>query len=249
MFPKVAVSVFLTLALALFTSLSSAQTLADSLPSFKKIVVSPLVNLVLSQGESEHIRIEYEGISPEKINYAVKGNTLRIYLDDARYTVKTEEIVKDGYIQNVPIYKDVQLTAYVTYRALKNLQVRGEETIICQDSLVSRKFKIKLFGESKVDLAYVQSRRFKVHAFGENKLTIHGGDAGMQTYRLFGENKIDAESMPSGRVRASSFGENDLALFATEEIRLWGFGEVEMIYGGDPHFRDFVVGTLSTTLR
>lgn len=249
MFAKTTLSIFLTLALALFISQSSAQTLTDSLPPFKKIVVSPLVNLVLSQGEREHIRIEYEGIGAEKINYAVKGNTLRIYLDDARYTVKTEEIDKGDYIQSVPIYKGVQLTAYVTYRHLKNLQVRGEETIICQDSLVSRKFKIKLFGESKVDLAYVQSRRFKVHAFGENKLTIHGGDAGMQTYRLFGENKIDVESMPSGRVRASSFGESELALYATEEIRLWGFGEVEMMYDGDPYFRDFVVGTLSTTLR
>lgn len=208
-----------------------------------------MINLVLSQGESEHIRIEYEGISSEKINFSVKGKRLRIYLDDARYTVKTEEIIKDGYKQEVPIYRNVKVTAYVTYKDLNNIQIRGEERVTCKDSLISRKFKIRLFGESRADLAFVQARRLKIHAFGENELNIQAGDSKIQKYRLFGENKINTENMAAERVSTTSFGESDLSLFATENISLWGFGEVEMQYAGDPYFRKLIIGTLSATKR
>jgi HSP20 family molecular chaperone IbpA len=249
MFPKTCLTIFLILTLSLSGISSSAQILTDSLPHFNKIQVSPKINLVLNQGEKEYIRIEYDGIESEKINYSVKGNKLRIYLEDAKYTIKTEEIIKDGNRQKVPIYRDARVTAYVSYKSLKNIQVRGEETVICHDSLISRKFKIRLFGESRLELAFLQSRHLKVHAFGENKLTIRGGDSDIQTYRLFGENKISTENMAADRIKASSFGESSLALFATEEIRLWGFGEVDMQYAGDPYFRKLIVGTLSTTVE
>ncbi len=61
-----------------------AQTINEALPHFEKIMVSPLVNLVLEEGEKEHIRLEYSGVQPEKINYEVNGNTLKIYLDGAK---------------------------------------------------------------------------------------------------------------------------------------------------------------------
>lgn len=127
MLPKSYHSIFLFFAVVLFSRLSSAQTITEPLKKFNKIQVSPLINLVLKKGETEHIRIEYEGIAPEKINFSVSGNKLRIYLDEAKYTVKTEEIIKEGYRQKVPIYRDVRVTAYVSYQSLKKLQVRGEK--------------------------------------------------------------------------------------------------------------------------
>lgn len=242
-------SILFTAGLALLTTLSSAQTLTEALPGFNKITVSPMINLVLSQGEDEHIRIEYDGIDPEKINYSVRGKRLRIYLDDARYTVKNEETIKDGYSQKVPVYKGAKVTAYVTYKSLKNLQVRGEEKVICEDSLVSKKFKIKLFGETEVDLAFLQTGRLKIHAFGENELIIRAGNSEVQTFRLFGENKINTENMYAESIASSFFGESSLKLYASEELSLWGFGEVKMQYSGQPQLKRFVIGTTSVTSR
>lgn len=247
MFQNLHISAIFITTLIFFSSLASAQVLTDSLPDFEKIQVSPMINLMLSRGESEHIRIEYEGISPEKINYSVRGKELRIYLDDAKYTVKTEEVIEDGYIQKVPVYRGAEVTAYVSFKNLKSLQVRGEESVICEDSLMSRKFRIKLYGESRVSLAFVQAERLKIYAFGENELTIRAGEAKVQKLRLFGQNKIDTRDMSVEKIKTSSFGESKLAIAANEKIRLWGFGEVEMKYAGDPIFRKLLIGTLSAT--
>ena len=245
MFLKASKSIFLTATLVFFSAFVVAQTITQPLSAFDKILVSPLINVVLEEGEAEHIRIEYTGIDPEKINYGVKGKKLRIYLDDAKYTVKTEEVVKDGYRQKVPIYRNVYITAYVTYRSLRSLQIRGEESISCKDSLVSEKFKIRQMGESHVELAYLQTRRLKAHLFGENKLEIEAGDSQVQKYRLFGENKVYTRKMAAEKISTSSFGESDLNLSATEKIKLLGIGEVEMRYSGDANLKRFVIGESS----
>ena len=224
------------------TTKPEAGILEKPLQHFDKIKVGPLVNVVLTEGAQEHIRIEYKGISPEKINYSVKGNTLNIYLDDAKYTVKTEEVNNNGYKQKVPIYRGVEITAYVTYQNLKEMEIRGEEKVSCKDSIKSNKFKIRLFGESSVDLAYLDTDQLKVRLYGENSLGIRAGDSKVQKYRLFGENKIYTEGMSGDRVATSSFGENDLKIAATDRIKLWGFGDVKMQYSGDPLLKRFVIG-------
>lgn len=226
---------------------SLAQTINEPLAGFEKVVVSPLINLVLIHGDRESIRIEYEGIEPEKINFSVKGKKLRIYLDDAKYTVKTEEVEEDGVRQKVPVYRGVEITAFVTYRSLEGLQIRGEETVSCKDSLVSDKFKIRQFGESHVDLAFLQTSRLKARLYGENELTVLAGDSKVQKYRLFGENRIRTGNMNGEKISTSSFGENDLNLYASDKIRLWGFGEVKMHYSGDPRMNRLVIGEASVT--
>ena len=225
-----------------YASKPEAGSLEEALQHFEKIRVGPLVNVVLTEGEQEHIRIEYGGISPEKINFGVKGKTLSIYLDDAKYTVKTEEIYKDGYKQKVPIYRGVQITAYVTYKNLREMEIRGEEKLSCRDSLKAGKFKIRMFGESSVDLAYLDTDQLKVRLYGENSLGIGAGDSKVQKYRLFGENSIDSGGMAGSRIATSSFGENKLDLSANEQIRLLGFGDVKMQYSGDPQLRKFIIG-------
>lgn len=212
-----------------FSALTAADTIAQSLKNFNMIMAGPFVNVVLIAGEQEHIRIEYSGISPEKINYSVRGKKLRIYLDDARYIAKTETVVKDSHKQKASIYRSVNITAYVTYKSLKNIQMRGEERLSCKDSLISNTLKIKLFGESEVDLAYVQARRLVVHLFGENTLNIEAGEAGVQAYRLFGENY--------------------LRLYASGEISLWGLGEVKMHCLGDPQLKRGLLGVSTISKR
>ena len=247
MFHNSLIPILSALAMALFSRPSSAQEISDSLKSFDKIQVSPFINLVLQEGETEHIRMEYTGIEPEKINYSVKGKKLRIFLNDAKYTGKTEEIIENGYRQKVPVYRDVKVTAYVTYQSLEGIEIRGEERVVSKDSLVGENLKIRLFGESEADFAYVQVDRLKVRAFGENELTIRSGKSGVVKIRLFGENEIQTSGMDAGRISSSFFGENDLVFHANEKINMWGLGEVNLRYSGRPTFRKFIIGESEIT--
>ncbi|WP_224998676.1 GIN domain-containing protein [Cesiribacter sp. SM1] len=219
-----------------------AEPISVALPGFEKLQVGPLINVVLKEGEHEQLDIEYSGIAPEKINYKVKGNKLSLYLDDAKFTVKTEELVKDGYTQKVPIYRDVQITAYVTFKKLKSIQISGEEKLSCEDALISKKFRIRQLGETQVVLASLETGRLKVQSFGENRLSIRNGESNVQSYRLFGENRVDTENMAGNQISTSIFGENSLNLYASDEISLWAFGDVKLRYSGDPQLNRFVLG-------
>ena len=221
----------------------SAGTLSGALQKFDKLQAGPFINVVLQEGESEHIRIDYSGIDPEKINYEVKGKKLSIYLDDAKYLINTEKVNINGSTRKVPIYRGAEITAYVTYNKLKSIQLSGEQSLSCDDPLISKKFKIRLLGETRLQLASLETRQLKVRLFGENSLVIKSGEADVQTYRLFGENKVDTENMAGYKISTSLLGENTLNLYASEEIKLWGIGEVRMQYAGDPHLSKFMLGT------
>src|SRR5688500_9841830 len=80
--------------LLLLTSLqfSAAQEIVKDLKSFNKVIASPKVNLILEQGDQESIRLVYSNVEESKINIKVQGNTLRVYLDDAKITEKTQRI-------------------------------------------------------------------------------------------------------------------------------------------------------------
>ena len=229
--------------------MGAAQTISQPLHQFTKLHAGPYINVVLQEGENEHIRIEYSGIAPEKINYLVKRKKLSIYLDDAKYTVKTEKVLEDGYERRVSVYQGVQITAYVTYARLKSIQKCGEEKVTCEDPLVSKKFKIRMFGESKLQLASLYAGRLKVQLFGDNSLTIRNGESFEQRYRLFGDNTVDTEKMEGFKISTSLFGDNRLNLYASDEISLWGIGEVKLQYSGDPRLSRFVLGEATINSR
>lgn len=66
----------------------NAQNQIRHLERFNQILISPKINLVLIPGESEKLELEMKNIDPEKVNFKIKGNTLHVYLDDARKYVK-----------------------------------------------------------------------------------------------------------------------------------------------------------------
>ncbi|HKZ36467.1 MAG TPA: hypothetical protein VJ184_02375, partial [Chryseolinea sp.] len=69
-----------------------AQEIIKDLKSFNKVIASPKINLILEQGEQESIRLIYSNVEPSKINIKVQGNTLRVYLDEAKVTEKTYRV-------------------------------------------------------------------------------------------------------------------------------------------------------------
>ena len=74
------------------TSLT-AQIQNYDLDSFDKILISPKINLVLTKGEVESLKLKIRNVDPEKVNVKVKGNSLHLYLDKLRSTLSTTNII------------------------------------------------------------------------------------------------------------------------------------------------------------
>jgi hypothetical protein len=208
-----------------------AEEITKDLKHFNKIIASPRVHLVLRKGDQESIRLEYNNVSKNKINIEVDGRTLHIYLDHARKIERLE----DTRGRARWMYEGVTITAYVTYKALEYLEIRGDQSLICYDEIESEEFRLKAYGENEITLASLKTDYFKASLFGENELNIQSGKALEQKYKLYGENKIDTRAMKSAFASTSIFGEGDLKINSTEELRVDAFGEPKIYVRGGGH--------------
>ncbi|MEJ0031928.1 MAG: DUF2807 domain-containing protein [Bacteroidota bacterium] len=224
---------FKVLLLAILTiSTAYSQSFERKLRSFDKIIVSPKINLVLTQGEKESIKIDYSGVDEERIVIEQKGRKVHVYLEDAKIFDIGER--EDNMFDRRERYAHATLTAYVTFKHLALIETRGEGDVYCEGKIETKKLKIKAWGATDIRLAYVDAATVKVRLYGENVLNILDGDAGHLSYKMYGVNKIDTRGLRSVTSNATVYGEGRINLNTTEELRLNSFGEPRLDVIGDP---------------
>ena len=212
---------------------SNAQETVRKVRPFSRIIASPYINIILEEGESETVRLLANNVSDDRINVEVRGKTLRIYLDDARVTDKLE---RHGRHSKRSVYQDASVTAYITYRTLEHLEVRGAQEVTCHSPIrADKKFKLKAYGENEINLVSLRTDFLKTVMYGENRLKIKGGKADYQKYKLYGDNRIDASKMKSYSASAMSLGESDVKIYSQDEVRVTAFGETRVSYSGDAY--------------
>lgn len=210
---------------------------------FDRIIASPHVHVVLQKGEKEGVRLTFNDASvKDKMNVEVTGKTLHLYLDGAR---KIEKYVSGDGSQSWKhgVYAGVRVTAYVTYKHLTGLEMRGDQVLTCNDTLVADEFTLRAYGENDIRLASLKTEYLLVALYGENQLEIRHGKVLEQRYKLYGENDINTREMKSAYVSTSIFGEGDLRVYSAKEVRINAFGEPRIEVNGGGHItKQLVVG-------
>jgi hypothetical protein len=201
------------------------QTIERKLRSFNKITVSPKIHVVLTQGDQESIKLTYSNIDASEINVTVDGEKLRIYLDEARIVDKRERY--DNYGKR-SVYHDANITAYVTFRDLSLLEIRGDQDVSVNQLLGADHFLIRAYGSAEITIDSLQANSLKVVAYGENKIRIRAGKAETQRYVLYGENKIDSRNLDGHTISSNIYGEGRLTVNASDEVRINAIGEPEV---------------------
>src|SRR5687768_7614756 len=228
---KITQSTLLSAVLLITTiQFAQAQEISRDLKSFCKVIVSPKIHLVLEQGDTESIRVTYNNVDPEKINIKIQGKTLRVYLDDAKVTEKTYHTNGNG---KRGIYHDVAVTAYVTYKELEHLEIRGNQKLTCNGPLKAERFTLKAYGENYINLASLKTEYLRTSLYGDNDLKIKTGKAEYQKYKLFGDNKIDTQDLKSFSATATIFGDSKIKLNTQDNLKVNAFGESEVSYNGN----------------
>ncbi|MBX2900032.1 MAG: DUF2807 domain-containing protein [Cyclobacteriaceae bacterium] len=231
----------LLLLLFLVPAIATAQEIEKKLRPFSKITVSPKINLVLTQGTEESIRIVYSNINAAQINVQAEGEKLRIYLDDARIVDRRE--YHDDYHGRRSIYHTALVTAYVTFRDLKLLEVRGDQDVTVNQITGTDQLVIRAYGSSEITVDSLQVRTLKVVAYGENRIKLKAGRAGTQRYVLYGENKVDSRNLDGHTISSSIYGEGRLSVNASDEVRINAIGEPEINISGTSFInKGFVIG-------
>lgn len=215
--------------LLLLATVASAQEIKQKLSAFDEVIASPHIHVVLSKGADEEIKLVYNHVDSSKINVKVKNRKLYIFLDNARVREKNQR--GDNHRWS-GVYDGASVTAYVTYRQLKHLEIRGEQQLTCLGPIEAEKFTLRAYGENEIVLSQVHTDFFKTKLYGENTLNIKSGKAAYQMYKLYGENDIDSRALKSYVASTSVFGESKLKLAIDDELKVSSFGQTEVSFSG-----------------
>jgi hypothetical protein len=228
------------LALVVSAGAFGQNTKEKDLNDFDRLVLSPHINLVLTQGDQEHIRMEYENVDLRDINVEVSGNTLRIFLENAKIIDKQERY---DYSMSRSIYQDARITAYVTFKDLEYLEIRGDQQVTVESPIRADQFRMKIYGENDVRMKNIQTEYFKVIMYGENELNIDEGKVEYQKYTMYGENIVDVSRVRSLHATTKAYGESEISLHVEHELQVSALGEPIIMYSGNPKVnRGLIIG-------
>jgi len=213
---------------------------SSEIAPFHTIIAGPHIEVILNPGEQEAIDIESYDVSENEVVVEVKGNTLHVYLRDARNLEKQEKHKGRGYKYSRGVYQDSKVTATITYRNLQKLVTKGEEKVTVNGTLHCPSFKYKSYGEQKVVFENVKVSNFRAKLYGSTKLEIKNGQAELQRYKLYGEHDIDTRNVISAIVRTANYGEVDMEV-NSDLVALTSFGEAEIKTAGRTKIRKGIV--------
>ncbi len=234
-------TIVLILVLVTSTANVNAQDKIISLKSFDKVVVSPHIQVKFQQGEKESITIEDISVPFEKFNIEQSGNTLHIYLEDAKMTTKNKKEKNNNYNVKHPIYNGTIVRATITYKNLVDLSLRGEEEFECTSILKTDKFKLKIYGESNVYFHEVAFNSLHTTIYGESYFVIKKGKIGKQKIITYGESEINTLEVQTENIKITAYGESDIRVYASKDIKITSYGEARIKYKGSPEINKGIV--------
>lgn len=199
---------------------------------FNKVIISPHIETIFVQGDEESVTILENTLSDDKVNIEVNGETLRVYLDDAKVTTKHKKVVKNGMKMRVPVYKGKVLTIKVTYKNIYNLSLRGEQRTVCESLIDVENFRLKIYGESQVTFNAVNIKEFDVDIYGESQLTIKKGIIDNQHITAYGEGEVNLVEVENKTSKLKAYGEAQFRVQVSERIKFTAYGEAELYYKG-----------------
>ena len=234
-------TLILLLASITITTYGQEQEIRKDLKAFRKVVASPRINVILQKGDRESIRLVYDGVSKNKINIEVRGKTLHLFLDQARKVEKPSSRNDHYGTLNTMMYAGVSITAFVTYKDLELLEIRGNQQLTVRSPIESDEFRLRAYGENEINLESLNTAYFKASLYGKNELKIRNGWAIEQKYKLYGDNMIDTRELKSDFASASIFGEGRIRMNTSEEVRLDAFGEPTLYVDGGGYVNKRIV--------
>lgn len=221
------------LGLILISQIVLAQ-ITEKVNDFNKVIISPHIETTFVKGEENSVTILENKVSDDKVNIEVKGETLRVYLDDAKMTTKHKKVKKNGVKMKVPIYKGKILTIKVTYKDIDELSLRGEQRSVCESLIDINTFNLKIYGESQVVLNHVNFAELNADIYGESQLTIKKGTINHQKITAYGEGEINLVAVDNKTAKLKAYGETIFRVNSSKNIKFTAYGEAELYYKGNP---------------
>ena len=225
-------TLLLILSISFFFSCSSliAQSITLDVDAFKKVIVSPHIEVTFKKGDKQSVIIESISEPIEKLRADVKNKTLELFLDGAKVTTKSE---KESENRRVPLYNGTVVKATVIYKDVETFSLRGEERFLFESPIDAQKITLNIYGESEVYLNEVTLKELKVSIYGESFLKIDKGEIDYQQIRAYGESNVNLLNVMSKKTKITAYGDGSFQFNVSEELKVTSYGEPTVTYKGD----------------
>ena len=231
----------LTAFLAAGNPTAQAQSKTYEVNSFDEIIVSPHIEVVFEQADRESVFIENSDIDLEKLNVEVKGNTLHVYLDDAKVYTKSKKVNYEDYKGKQAIYDGTLVTAKIYYKDLDLVSLRGDEKHRLKSTLKGEKFKMLLYGEPEVYISSIDLDEFRATLYGEAYLEVKEGRAREQKIVSYGESEVNTLGVNNKSAKITAYGEGRVSLAVSDDLKVTAYGEASVHYKGNPDVNKGIV--------
>ncbi len=223
-------TLFLCVMLAVVPALAQDAN-SFNLGSFDKVIVSPYVKANLVQGTSEAITVDHV-VSMEKLNFEIKGNTLWVYLEDAKFVPKDEKVDQGGNKVYKAIYNKTMAEVTITYKKLNTLSVRGEEVIRLLNKLDQKDFTLRMYGDAKVFMPEIQLEKLKVTMYGNSFMQAANGQVDYQKLTTYGNSNVNALDLVAKKAKIITYGDGDIKINVSNSMRISCYGDSHVTLKG-----------------
>ena len=231
---KTKIRTLLLTLMILVVSTVIAQKKTFDVSSFDEVIISPHIEAIFEKADQQSVVIEDIDVSMDKLNVEVKGNTLHIYLDDAKVYTKSEKVKYDDYKGKHAIYNGTLVSVKIYYTDLEELSLRGEETHRVVSPIETDKLQLKIYGEGEVYLNEIEVQEFFATMYGESYVEVKNGNAKRQRIISYGEGEINTFGVQNATAKVTAYGEGRVRLKVSDELKVTAYGEATVHYKGSP---------------
>ncbi len=215
---------FATLAVLVAFQVSAEKTGSQnrSVPEFSKISVSSGIDLYLTQGSSEKVRVVADEDMMGKIITEVKGNTLHVY-------IKNNNNWNWGWNKTREVH--------VTFDDLTALDVSAGADVISEDGIALDEIKISVSSGADLDLESLTAKSVYISTSSGADAHVSGKTDYLSTDSSSGSD-IDCSELMAREVKASASSGSDTDVYVTEKLIADASSGGDIEYHGDPAVRD-----------
>ena len=212
--------------LLLITLFSSSMLFAQtsksiSVKDFTEIGVSSGIDLYLTQGSTEQVRLVGDKDLIESATVERDGSGIRI-----KY--------KDGFRWS-SMFNNKSLKAYVTYKTLSGISASGGSDVYTENTLKTDKLTLNASGGSDLKMNII-CKDIEIHSSGGSDVNLRGNAANMALHTSGGSD-VNAFDFKTDYAKVNASGGSDANVFVAKALEANASGGSDVHYKGTASYR------------
>jgi hypothetical protein len=189
------------------------QTVTRSVGSFTGVKAAEGIDVYLKKGTKESVRVETDGIGPDRVVTEVSGNYLKIHMREGNRG-------------------KVEVRVYVEYVNIEKLSVSSAATLSSDGPILAKTLEISASSAGDMKIA-VEAETVKVSASSAGEIRIKGKAMSVSA-DASSAGEVDAYELQAQSVVAEASSAGSVQVYVTESLTAQASSGGDVRYRGSP---------------